>query len=163
MRQVAIGRIASINSDEHRSNCELRRLLELSAHVLSEPCDAAEVPLAAGKFIAMKPVGSKSEFFCTLKVRIQSWPLARKGKMASCLEGMGEPLRVAGWKCQLSSAARKTGRGGPMGRSGTPCSRRRKAGRGRRNCRRRNGSRLRESHWNWSEHRRCKEDAGAQP
>src|ERR1051326_6598379 len=26
--------------------------------------------------------------------------------MASCFEGMGEPLRVAGWKCQLSSATK---------------------------------------------------------
>src|SRR5256885_4884460 len=26
--------------------------------------------------------------------------------MASCLEGIGEPLRVAGWKCQFSRAAR---------------------------------------------------------
>ena len=34
------------------------------------------------------------------------YPRARKGKIASCFEGIGVPLRVAGWKCQFSSAAR---------------------------------------------------------
>src|SRR5579862_3344241 len=41
-----------------------------------------------------------------LDVAVVVYPRARNGKMASCLEGMGEPLRVAGRKRQFSRAAR---------------------------------------------------------